>query len=89
MLLTALQVNQAMTLNSEGVRQALLTGGYDDDSIKGVYFEGMNEDGQFVYCTKFIDNISGDENMGRVFIKYIQAFDSHGANPSYVLVGDY
>lgn len=87
MLVSALQVNQAMTLNTEGVRQALLNGGYDDDSIKGIYFEGMNEDGQFVYTTKFIDNISGDENLGRVFIKYTEVFDARGV--TCVLVGDY
>ena len=83
MLISALDVQRAMSLSRTDLVIALAANGYGGEKFTGSYFEGMNEDGQFVYAVSFVDH-EGVECSGRVFLSYKEV------RPGYVqLVGDY
>ncbi len=84
MLLTATNINDAMSLDTNGLMTALERGGYTDSSIKSCVFLGITPARHFAYKVWFLDDASGDLEEGSVFVNAEQ--DSSG---NVVFVADY
>lgn len=64
------QIEKAMSLTPCELDQVLLNSGYGIDSpTQKVKFKGLNDDGSFVYDTKFKD-LDGNPISAPIFISY-------------------
>lgn len=84
MLLSPLQVKQAMALGLQDVREALTLGGYlDNQDITGVCYLGMNQSSQFLYQIQYQPPGRPRPELGTVFIRW------HECDGEWNLVGDF
>lgn len=69
-MITADKLKQLISLDSEDLADILDDSGYTDCKFHSATFLGMTNGGQFCYSVEYFDDHTGEDDVGKVFVRY-------------------